>query len=486
MPKKSGKKKKFYITTSIAYVNARPHIGYALEVIQADVIARYMRSGGYEVFFSTGTDEHGDKVNRIARESGKTAKQFVDEIAASFKSLRKALNLSTDDFIRTSDKRKHWPGALKLWAELEKNGDIYKKEYEGLYCVGCEKFLTEKDLVDGECPLHKKPPERVSEENYFFRLSRYAREVEVAIVSGIIKILPEERKNEVLAFVREGLEDVSFSRSNKSVPWGIPIPNSDQTMYVWCDGLSNYLSAVGYGRNARNFNKWWPADMHLVGKDIIRFHAIYWPAMLMSAKLSLPKSVMVHGFVTVDGQKMSKTLGNVIDPFEAVKKYGSDPLRYYLLREIPSDDDGDFSWSKLKNRYNNDLAKGIGNFVSRVANLVKGEKLAVGSSVSKEVRDEIRRMKARVEKHISEFHLHDALAAIFDLIKFGDGYINETEPWKNPGLKISRDLAELAVEIGKALTPFMPETAEKILKAFPVRAGYIIPKKIKPLFPRAE
>ncbi len=483
---RANKRKKFYITTAIAYVNSHPHIGHSLEVIQADALARYMRASGYDVFFGTGTDEHGDKIARAAAQSGQTTARFVNEISGIFKSMRKTFNLSYDAFIRTSNKKEHWLGAYKLWAELVKKGDIYKKEYDGLYCVGCEKFLTDKDLVEGECPLHKKKPEKISEENYFFKLAKYERKIEQAIVSDKIKIIPETRKNEVLAFVRGGLEDISFSRSKQAVAWGIPILNSDQTMYVWCDALSNYISMIGYGRDYQKFKKWWPANAHIIGKDILRFHAIYWPAVLLSAGLSLPKTILVHGFITIDGQKMSKTLGNVIDPFEAQKKYGTDAIRYYLLREIPSDGDGDFSWRKLKDRYNDDLAKGLGNFISRSSNLLAGEKIAIKSSVSAEVKAEIKRMKLKVKKHMDEFRLHDSLAAIFALIQFGDKYINDREPWKYPNHKIWRDMAELAMEIGKAIIPFMPEAGEKILKAFPMKSGYIIPKKIKPLFPRAE
>ena len=486
MLKKNNWRKRFYIATAIAYVNGRPHIGHALEIIQADVIARYKKSLGYDVFFGTGTDEHGDKNNRTALQSGKTAKKFVKEMSDIFKSLKKPLSLSWNKFIRTSDKKNHWPGVYKLWDSLEKKGDIYKKEYEGLYCVGCEKFLTEKDLIDGECPLHKKTPEIVTEENYFFRLSKYSHEVERIISSGEVKILPETKKNEVLSFIREGLNDVSFSRSKKAVPWGIPVIKSDQTVYVWCDALSSYLSIIGYGRDSRSFKKWWPIDMHVIGKDILRFHAVYWLAMLISAELPLPKAIMAHGYITAEGQKMSKTLGNVVDPFEAAEKYGGDAFRYYLLREIPSDGDGDFSWDKFKGRYNDDLAKGIGNFVSRTTNLLSEEKIAVKSPVSEEVRAEIKRMEVRVQKHIDEFRLHDALTAVFDLIKFGDGYVNRTEPWKNKTAKISRDLSEIIIAVGKAILPFMPETGDKILKALPVKDGKILPKKIKPLFPRAD
>jgi len=485
MPKKN-KSDKFYIANAIPYANGRPHIGHALEYVQADAIARHKRAEGAKVFFGMGVDEHGDKVNRIALASGKTAKKFVNEISASFKTLNKELNLSEDNFIRTTDKKNHWPGVYKLWEKLNKKGDIYKKDYEGLYCVGCEKFLTEKDLVQGECPLHKKVPEKVAEENYFFRLSRYGREIESLILAGKVQILPETRKNEVLSFIREGLEDISFTRSKKSVPWGIPIPGKDQVMYVWCDALTNYLTAVGYGRDTKSFKKWWPADIQYIGKDILRFHAVYWLAMLLSAELPLPKAIWAHGFLTVDGQKMSKTIGNVVDPLEAINKYGADAFRYYMLREVPSDGDGDFSWEKFKNRYNDDLAKGVGNFISRITNLLAGEKIALKSAVSNDVKAEIKRMKAMVRKHMEEFRLHDAVSAVFDLIKFGDGYINDKQPWKNKSSKVSRDLAELAAETGRALSPFMPETGERILKSFPVKGGYMIPKKIKPLFPRAD
>ena len=480
------KNKKFYITTAIAYVNNVPHIGHALEVIQADAIARYMRIADYDVFFGTGADEHGDKIAKAAEQSGKTTKQFVNQMTPIFKSFKKTFNLSYDKFIRTSDKKEHWPGAYQLWTELVKKGDIYKKAYEGLYCVGCEKFLMEKDLTDNKCPLHKKTPEKVAEENYFFRLSKYAEQIEKAIVHDQIKIIPETKKNEILAFIREGLTDISFSRSKKSVLWGIPISQSDQTMYVWCDALSNYISMIGYGRDNKIFHKWWPADAHIIGKDILRFHAVYWPAMLLSAGLALPKTIMVHGFITMEGQKMSKSLGNVIDPFEAVEKYGADAMRYYLLREIPSDGDGDFSWHKLKDRYNDDLAKGIGNFVSRIANLLAGEKISLKTPVSRTIKDEIRRMENRVQKHISEFRLHDALSAIFDLIQFGDKYINDKQPWKNASSKTSRDIIGLVIVIGKAIEPFMPSTSQRILKTFPIKDGYVFVKKIKPLFPRAE
>jgi methionyl-tRNA synthetase len=433
-----------------------------------------------------GMDEHGDKINRTAIQNGKTVQSFVDEISDSFRALNKGLGLSKYNFIRTTDKKKHWPGVYKLWKEIDKRGDLYKKGYEGLYCVGCEKFLTEKDLINGECPLHKKIPEKVIEENFFFRLSRYGKDLERLISTDEVRILPETKKNEVLSFIREGLEDISFSRLKKSVPWGIPVPDSDQTIYVWCDALTNYLTAVGYGRNDRLFKKWWPADIQYIGKDILRFHAVYWLAMLLSAGLPLPKAIWVHGFLTANGQKMSKTTGNIVNPFDAVKKYGTDAFRYYMLREIPSDGDGDFSWDKFKTRYNDDLAKGVGNFISRASNLIAGEKIYLRSPISKEVEEAVLRTKMMTEKHMNEFRLHEALASVFDLVKFGDGYINEKQPWKNMTSEVARDMAELARQIGIALSPFMPDTAEKISKIFPIKSGYITPKKTKPLFPRAE
>jgi len=484
--KKGRSVKKFYIATSIPYANAAPHIGHAFEFVQADVIARRARQEGKEVFFQTGADEHGDKINRVAMQSGVAAKVYVDGISTKFKALKKAFDLSFDGFLRTTDKKKHWPGAYKLFEAIQKKGDIYKREYEGSYCVGCERFITEKDLDNGVCPLHKKAPERVVEENYFFRLSRYADKILQAIESDKVKILPESRKNEALSFIREGLEDVSFTRSKKAVSWGIPVKGTDQVMYVWCDALSNYITGVGYGRDEENFKKWWPADVQLIGKDILRFHAIYWLGMLISAGLPLPKSLYVHGFITVDGAKMSKTIGNVVDPFEVSDKYGSDVTRYYFLREIPSDGDGDFSYEKLLTRYNDDLAKGLGNFASRILNMADGMIFPGKIPTSKEVKEEIRRAEVRVKKHFEEFRLHDALMAIFDLIKFGDAYINDKKPWQDKNPKVMADLIAMLTQVNHLMEPFMPETSKKISASMKVREGKVRPKKIAPLFPRIE
>ena len=468
---------KFYITTSIAYVNAPPHLGFALELAQADAVARWRRRKGDEVFFLTGTDEHGAKIVRAAEAAGKDAKQFVDANAEKFQALKDLLNISWDDFIRTSDQERHWPNVKKLWRALVKKGDIYKKIYKGLYCVGHEAFVTEKDLIDGICRDHGKQPEVVEEENYFFRLSKYASAVREQIANSQLQIVPAGRATEIINFIDQGIEDISFSRPRKDLQWGISVPDDDlQTIYVWADALTNYL----YPKNQ------WPADVHFIGKDILRFHALYWPAMLLSAGLPLPKSIFVHGHITVEGQKMSKTLGNVIDPVELVKKYGADAVRYYLLREIPPTDDGDFSYKKFEERYNADLANGLGNFSARVLTLAdrslrganevptfasrsRDPDQGVGT-ISTIILDKINEVKNKVEEKMGEYKFHEALAAIWELITFGDQYLNEKKPWSS-SLRGS-DEATVAIltalyilkSVAELLQPFLPETAEKILK----------------------
>jgi len=471
---------KFYVTTSIPYVNAGPHIGFALEIVEADALSRYHRNKGEDILFLTGADEHGAKIVQAAEAAGKKPQEFVDEISGKFEALKRTLSLSWDNFIRTSDKKRHWPGAQKLWLELVKADDIYKKNYKGLYCIGHEAFITEKDLIDGKCRDHKKEPEVVEEENYFFRLSKYSKEIESRIKNQKLKIVPESRENEILSFLKEGLEDVSFSRPAKDLNWGIPVPNDPKhTMYVWCDALSNYISALGYGSGDESkLEKYWPADVHVIGKDILRFHAAIWPGMLLSAGLPLPKSIFVHGFITVGGEKMSKTLGNVVDPFEVVKKYGTDALRYYLLREIPSGEDGDFTYDKFEERYNADLAKGLGNLVSRVLTLAQ-------KSDVKEVKNfksEIKTAGENVEKVMSEFKFNDALAAIWRLVASGDKYVDDKKPWalnsdSEEFKKTIGSLLYLISEIGKLLEPFLPETSEKI-------SELVKNKKSGTLFPR--
>lgn len=485
---------KFYITTAIDYVNAKPHIGHALEKIQADVLARYRRIKGDKVWFLTGTDEHGVKIVRAAEAAGENMQEFVDENAEKFKALKEFLNLSWDDFIRTSDKKRHWPGAQALWLKLYEAGDLYKKKYRGLYCVGHEAFVTEKDLDNGKCRDHKKEPEIIEEENWFFRLSKYSKEIESKIKKNELKIIPESRKNEILSFISQGLEDVSFSRPRNDLSWGIPVPNdSKHTMYVWCDALANYITAIGYKQSSfmfqdSGFMKWWPADLHVIGKDILRFHAAIWPGMLLSAKLPLPKAIFVHGFITAEGEKMSKTVGNIVDPVELVKKYGTDAVRYYLLREIPSSDDGDFSHKKFEQRFNGELANGLGNLVARVVTL--GEKLSPLKldKLDEEIKNECERVFKNYEKTLEEIRLNEALGYIWELISFADKYINEKEPWKMTQDTSKRqaivNAAYLVGAISNLLEPFLPETSEKIRKQISFSGSKIEIKKSGNLFPR--
>lgn len=492
--------KKFYITTAIVYVNAPPHIGFALELLQADVLARYHRSIGEDTRFLTGTDEHGATVVKGAAKAGKDVKEFVDGIAEKVRDLTKILNISNDDFIRTSDQTRHWPGAQKFWRELAGRGDLYKKNYEGLYCVGHEAFMKKSDLVDGMCPLHKTEPEKIEEENWFFKMSKYKKEVKEKIENGELQIIPASRKNEILNLF-EDAEDVSFSRPSKDIKWGVPVPGDDtQTMYVWADALTNYISALGYANNEDNFKKYWPADIHLVGKDILRFHAMIWPTMLLSAELPLPKAIYVHGFITVDGEKMSKTIGNVVDPFALVEKYGSEVVRYFLLREIPSGGDGDFSYKKLEERYNGDLANGLGNLVQRVVTLIDdkmdGELIYKKEVVGGFNDDEFLGLET-FNGYVNGFELHKALEHIWSRIGVANSFIDDRKPWvevKEDDKRFLETMTTLVVmirHIAWLLMPFMPKTSEKIFEIFGDDKAYPLPdnhkfivKKGEPLFPR--
>ena len=483
-------KKKFYITTSIAYANAPPHLGFALEIIQADVMARYHRMLGENVFFLTGTDEHGQKVVEAAEGAKKTPQKFCNEISTKFKQLKKLLNLSNDDFIRTTDRKKHWPSVKKVWLKLKENNDIYEKKYQGLYCPGCEAFLAKRDLKDGKCIVHQRRPEKIEEENYFFRFSKYSKEITEIIKKNKIKIIPENRKTEMLNFAKQELRDISFSRPRKNLKWGIPVPGDDtQTVYVWADALTNYLSALDYIKNSNKFKKYWPADVHFIGKDIQKFHSLIWPGMLLSLGLKLPKAIFVHGFITVAGQKMSKSLGNVVDPFELVKKYGCDPVRYFLLREIPATEDGDFTYEKFEQRYNSDLAAGIGNLVARVITLAARSSSKFQNPKSKQIpnsklRTTIKKTWKEYKKALDDFKFNEALIAIWKLISFCDKYIEKERPWSfDPAQdkeKINEVIGNLLFavnEIAKLLEPFLPETSEKILEQLKTQ-------KSQPLFPK--
>lgn len=429
---------------------------------------------------------------RTAEAAGKTPAELADENTAKFRALREALNLSWDDFIRTTDRERHWPGVEKLWRKLAAAGDLYKKTYRGLYCVGHEAFVSERELVGGRCPDHQREPEIVEEENWFFRSSRYGEVIRSRVERGELQVSPESRRSEILSLLKQGLEDVSFSRPAEKLSWGIPVPGDPtQTIYVWCDALANYLTAIGYGRDEAEFAAWWPADLHVIGKDILRFHAAIWPAMLLSAGLPLPKAVFVHGFITVEGKKMSKTIGNVVDPVEVAQRYGADPLRYYLLREVPSGEDGDFSIAKFEERYNGDLANGLGNLVARVAAL--GEKTSplpfnFGSDISPEIKKETSEVFQRYERAFAALRLSEALAETWKLIGLTDRYLNEKKPWAAKDDAAFRNVLVSAGYIVSTITnlvrPFLPETANRIEAQIALKDAVVEIKKGEGLFPR--
>lgn len=478
---------KFYITTPIYYANQKPHIGTAYTNIAADVLARYHRLIEDEVFFLTGTDEHGEKIAKAANEAGKEPQEFVDEISESFKTAWKKLNISYDEFIRTTSE-KHKDGVAGFINKLKESGNIYQDEYRGLYCSGCEDFVAKKDLTEeGKCPYHQKEPELVSESNYFFNLKKFLPEIEKKIKQEEIEIEPKERKSEVLSLLKQNLGNFSISR--QKVKWGIPLPfDRSQNLYVWVDALANYITAIGYQDESVKFNNFWPADMHLLAKDILKFHAIYWPAMLIAAGLPLPKKLFVHGFFTVEGRKMSKSIGNVLDPVELADRYGVDALRYFVLREIPFGHDGDFSVNRLKERYNADLANGLGNLVARTLTLA--EKAQINSH-NFEIRDEslmnkLGEIKKRYDKALGQVNFYEALESVWELIGFCDEFLEKNKPWElikqntDKAKLVLIDLLSILNAISQLIQPFMPETSDKIddqLKQI---------KKTETLFPRID
>ncbi len=478
--------KKFYITSAIPYVNAAPHIGHAQEFVYSDVIKRYQKLLENDVQYLCGADENALKIFQAAEKAQKSPQAFTDLHNQEFLELAKKLSVHFDIWQRSTDAVHHFPSSQKLWTLCNNNKDIYKRSYTGLYCVGCEMFYTEEELDgNGECFEHPgKKLDRVSEENYFFRLSNYQKFLEELIVTDQLKIIPEIRKNEALTFIRRGLSDFSISRSkDRARGWGIPVPNEpNQIMYVWFDALNIYQTGIGFSWHEENYKKWWPQDVMVIGKGIIRFHAIYWPAILKSAGLDLPKQLFVHGYITVDGQKMSKTVGNVIDPIALIDKYGSDAVRYYLLREIPAYGDGDFSERRFKEIYNADLANGLGNLIARVA------RLAVGKVIKNHYNNiYYYSVKAEYEKYfeaLNEFRFNDGLSYIWEKITQINQQIDQSQPWKLKGEKLDRALKGFVDEIETItilLEPFLPETAKKI------QEQYRGPIKIQPpLFPRLK
>lgn len=471
--------KRIYITTAIPYVNAAPHIGFALEAVQADCVARYYRALGYDVLFSSGTDENSLKNVQAAEAEGITTQKLVDKYAKEFENLKGTLNISWDIFNRTSSKH-HFAGAQKLW-QLCKKEDIYKKKYRGLYCIGCEVFYKQQEIAGNRCPDGHTNIEEVEEENYFFRLSAYQDYLDKLISTDKLRIVPQTRKHEVLSFIRQGLEDFSISRSvERSHGWGVPVPDDEnQIQYVWFDALTTYLTALGFGSSGKNlYKKYWldnPNRLHVIGKGIIRFHAVYWPAILASAGIPLPNSEFVHGYVTVEGQKISKSLGNVIDPFELVKKIGTEPLRFYLLREIPAWGDGDFSIVRFKELYNGELANGLGNLVARVTRLANDTNLILPPKKNF-------KFWPKVSENLRNFRFDQAILALWDEIGSLDRRINAERPWELEGGKLKKAITPIAQEIREIafnLGPFLPETSQKILNQFTGRI-----KQIAPLFPR--
>lgn len=490
--------KKIYITTSIPYVNAEPHIGFALEIIQADCVARYQRLIGNQVFFVTGTDENSLKNVLSAEKENISVKDLVDRNSKRFQDLKEALNLSFDDFIRTTQSR-HIEGAQKIWQNASK--DIYTNTYQGLYCVGCEDFYKEDDLINGLCPVHKTKAEIVQEENYFFKLTDYQKKLENIYQDNKIEIYPENRKGDILNFLKSGLWDFSISRSQvRAHNWGIQVQGDpSQVIYVWFDALCNYITVLGYAKNSPIYRAWWEDEStevwHFIGKDITKFHCVYWPAILTSIKVRLPNKIVIHGFITAEGQKISKSLGNVVDPFELAKEYGSDVLRYYILREFSLAQDGDFSEKSLLERYNKELANGLGNLLSRVTTLIEKN----GGVIKPEfnlLEKEINESWKDYGEAFKDFRINMAADSFLRLSSAGDTFVNEKQIWKIENKEeLNQCLSSLWIVLANLsllIEPFMPEASKKIKESLGIKDEIMAEwkgkefqvKKIPSLFPR--
>lgn len=474
----------YFITTSIPYINGEPHIGHTYEFLVADAMARYARKQGKKVIFSTGTDEHGGKVEAKAKEQGKAVKEYAEEMSNKWRELLPLLNISADRFIRTTDSG-HEQRAALIWKALEK--DIYKGKYSGWYCTGCEAFYTEGVVKqnEGKCPNHKTPYEKIEEENYFFKLTNYSDQIKEVLEKRSFRMIPKTKRNEILAVIKDGLEDVSISRPKEKISWGIPVPGDEtQVMYVWFEALMNYITVLGYPEHD-DFKNFWPANLQIIGKDISRFHALIWPGMLLGLGIELPKVLYVHGFVNIDGQKISKSLGNVIHPKEAADKYGVEALRYYMLRHVSSYSDGDFTWPQFEAAYNGELANELGNAVSRTkAMIVKYQSGVIGDIPPP------RHDRAAYQKAMDDCRVDQALDQVWQQLRGLNQYIDEEKPWEIAKEKdrehMQEVLASLAsdlLEIAYLLEPFLPETAQKMKTIF--ETG-VIKDVGGSLFPRSD
>lgn len=462
-----------YITTAIDYPNAAPHMGHVLEKVLADVAARWFRLRGDEVRFQIGTDEHGIKIQRTAEEEGVSAKELVDRNVPLFEKLYEALNISHDYFIRTSDQKVHWPTVVELWKKLEATGALEKRSYTGLYCSGCERFMAKRDLEDGLCPNHQKAPEEVTEENWFLKMSEYNTQLKDLLTKEwdgeSYRIVPQFRENETLSLIDQGLEDVSFSRPKSSLEWGVPVPgDDDQTMYVWCDALTNYISGIGLLTDHSEPEWWDDANItHVIGKDIARFHALIWPLMLKLADIRTPDSLLIHGFLTSEGQKMSKSLGNVVVPQDVVDKYGVDPLRFYLSSEVPVGKDGDFSWDRFKSVYNSTLRNQLGNLLNRVLVMMQKEGGLLSSSYEG-------RMNAKglceenwkfYNDNMEEFQISWGVSGAVNILDHSNNMFTSAAPWEKSDeekIIILTEFAEALRHVALMLLPIVPETAQKM------------------------
>ncbi len=478
--------KKFYITTTLPYVNANPHIGFALEIIQADVIARFKRQQGYEVFFNMGVDEHGLKIFRKAQEAGLEPKAYCDIYAAKFDNLKTALNVSYNNFIRTTDEH-HIKAAQEFWQRCQKNGFIYKKSYKVKYCVGCELEKTDSELLDNKCPIHPNYQiEIIEEENYFFRYSDFQKKLLDLYRKNPGFVVPATKLNEIREFTKRGLEDFSISRLKEKMAWGVQVPGDDKhVMYVWFDALVSYISALGWPEDQKNFKAFWPG-LQVAGKDNLRQQSSMWQAMLLAAGLPNSKQIFIHGFIGVNGQKMSKSLGNVVDPFELVKKYGTDAVRYYLLREITPTEDGDFTYEKFEQRYNSDLASGLGNLLARTVTLAEKFKMQKSKIkiTNQNLKIQIQKTQKKCKQALEKFKFNDTLKSIWELITVCDKYINEQKPWetKESAPQTISDVLFALDNIADLLAPLLPGTSEKIKKAVESKkSGILFPKLPKEL-----